>query len=70
MPIMAAGEAVIDLIDGEALCQLMFDLRLGIEVRERVVHDVRTIEQFSTGLIPVLDPSTVAGTVDPSPIPR
>ena len=40
------GAPAIDLIDGEALCQLMFDLRLGIEVKERIVHDVRVIDQF------------------------
>jgi len=26
--------------------QLLFDLRLGVEVRERIVHDVRVIDQF------------------------
>lgn len=40
------GAPAIDLIDGEALCQLLFDLRLGIEVKERVVHDVTVIERF------------------------
>lgn len=40
------GAPAIDLIDGEALCQLLFDLRLGVEVKERVVHDVRVIDQF------------------------
>jgi restriction system protein len=40
------GAPAIDLIDGEALCQLMFDLRLGIDVKERIVHDVRVIDQF------------------------
>lgn len=40
------GAPAIDLIDGEALCELLFDLRLGVEVKERVVHDVRVIDQF------------------------
>jgi restriction system protein len=40
------GAPAIDLIDGEALCQLLFDLRLGVEVKERIVHDVRVIDQF------------------------
>jgi restriction system protein len=40
------GAPAIDLIDGEALCQLLFDLRLGVEVKERIVHDVRVIHQF------------------------
>lgn len=40
------GAPAIDLIDGEALCQLLFDLRLGVTVRERVVHDVQVVDQF------------------------
>ena len=40
------GTPAINLIDGEALCQLLFDLRLGVEVKERIVHDVRVIDQF------------------------
>lgn len=40
------GAPAIDLIDGEALCQLLFDLRLGLEVRERIVHDVTIIDRF------------------------
>ena len=40
------GAPAIDLIDGEALCQLLFDLRLGVEVVERIVHDVTVIERF------------------------
>lgn len=40
------GAPSIDLIDGEALCQLLFDLRLGVEVKERIVHDVKLIDHF------------------------
>lgn len=40
------GAPAIDLIDGEALCQLLFDLRLGVAVTERVVHDVAIIDRF------------------------
>lgn len=40
------GAPAIDLIDGDALCQLLFDLRLGVEVTERVVHDVELVEAF------------------------
>ena len=40
------GAPAIDLLDGDSLCQLLFDLRLGVEVTERVVHDVRMVEEF------------------------
>lgn len=40
------GAPAIDLIDGEALCQLLFDLRLGVTVTERMVHDVAVVERF------------------------
>lgn len=40
------GAPAIDLIDGEALCQLLFDLRLGVAVTERIVHDVAIIDRF------------------------
>ena len=40
------GAPAIDLIDGEALCQLLFDLRLGVDVKERVVHDVTVVDRF------------------------
>lgn len=40
------GAPAIDLIDGEALCQLLFDLRLGVDVRERIVYDVTIVERF------------------------
>ena len=40
------GAPAIDLIDGEALCQLLFDLRLGLDVRERIAHDVTIVERF------------------------
>ncbi|WP_068862129.1 restriction endonuclease [Erythrobacter dokdonensis] len=40
------GAPAIDLIDGEALCQLLFDLRLGVDVKERIVHDVTIVDRF------------------------
>jgi len=40
------GAPAIDLIDGEALCQLLFDLRLGVEVKERIVQDVTVVDRF------------------------
>jgi len=40
------GAPAIDLIDGEALCQLLFDLRLGVEVKERIVRDVTIVDRF------------------------
>jgi hypothetical protein len=44
LALLFLGPVARDRFGGDALCQLMFDLRLGIEVRERVVQDVRTIE--------------------------
>lgn len=40
------GAPAIDLIDGEALCGLLKDLRLGVEVREVVVEEVKLDEAF------------------------
>ena len=40
------GAPAIDLIDGEALCQRLFDLRIGVEVKERTVYDVSVIDRF------------------------
>lgn len=34
------GAPAIDLIDGEALCALLKDLRIGVNVKERIVEDV------------------------------
>ena len=35
------GAPAIDLIDGEALCVLLKDLRLGVDVREKTVEDIK-----------------------------
>lgn len=40
------GAPAIDLIDGEALCGLMKDLRLGIQVREVRMEEVSLNEEF------------------------
>ena len=40
------GAPPIDLIDGMELCELLKNLRLGVEVRERVVEDVTVIDGF------------------------
>lgn len=40
------GAPPIDLIDGMELCELLKNLRLGVEVRERVVEDVIVIDGF------------------------
>lgn len=40
------GAPAIDLIDGEALCQLLKDKRLGVEVREVVREEVTVLPEF------------------------
>lgn len=40
------GAPAIDLIDGEALCLLLKDLRLGVRVETRTVEDVTLDEKF------------------------
>jgi restriction system protein len=40
------GAPAIDLIDGEALCLLLKDLRLGVRVEQRTVEDVSIDERF------------------------
>ncbi len=40
------GAPAIDLIDGEALCTLLKDLRLGVRVETRTVEDITIDEKF------------------------
>ncbi len=40
------GAPAIDLIDGEALCLLLKDLKLGVKVEQRMVEDVTVDERF------------------------
>lgn len=40
------GAPAIDLIDGEALCTLLKDLRLGVRVEIRTVEDITVDEKF------------------------
>lgn len=40
------GAPAIDLIDGEALCILLKDLKLGVEIKTRMVEDVTLDEKF------------------------
>ncbi len=40
------GAAPIELIDGTALCELLKEYRLGVDVKERVVEDVTVNEAF------------------------
>jgi restriction system protein len=40
------GAPVIDLIDGEALCELLKTHRLGVKVETRTVEDVVPDEKF------------------------
>lgn len=40
------GAPAIDLIDGEGLCQLLRDKRLGVSVRQVVKEEVQIIEEF------------------------
>lgn len=40
------GAPAIDLIDGEALCQLLKDKRLGVRVREVVREEVEVVSDF------------------------
>ena len=40
------GAPAIDLIDGEALCDQLKSLRLGVQVRERVVEDIAIDSDF------------------------
>ena len=40
------GAPAIDLIDGDALCQLLLDLRLGVQVREVVTQEVTVDPTF------------------------
>lgn len=40
------GAPAIDLIDGDALCQLLKDKRLGVRVREVVREDVTVVPEF------------------------
>jgi len=44
------GAPAIDLIDGYSLCQLLMDLRLGVEVREIVTKQIAVIPEFFDGL--------------------
>ncbi len=40
------GAPAIDLIDGEALCLLLKDLKLGVRIETRTVEDVTVDERF------------------------
>lgn len=40
------GAPPIDLIDGERLCELLKELRLGVRMTERVVEDVEIVDSF------------------------
>lgn len=40
------GAPPVDLIDGERLCELLKEHRLGVSVRERVVEDVEIASEF------------------------
>lgn len=40
------GAPAIDLIDGEGLCQLLRDKRLGVSVREVVKEEIKVIDEF------------------------
>ena len=44
------GAPAIDLIDGEALCSLLKDLRLGVEVRPVTTEQITVDEAFFAGL--------------------
>lgn len=44
------GAPAIDLIDGEALCSLLKDLRLGVEVRPITTEQITVDDAFFTGL--------------------
>lgn len=44
------GAPAIDLIDGAALCQLLLDLRLGVEVKEVVVQEISVSQGFFESL--------------------
>lgn len=44
------GAPAIDLIDGDALCQLLTDLRLGVQVREIVTHEILVDTAFYDNL--------------------
>ncbi|MDQ6847980.1 MAG: restriction endonuclease [Candidatus Dormibacteraeota bacterium] len=41
-----AGAPLIDLIDGEALCDLLKQYQLGIKTTERIVEDVQVLPDF------------------------
>jgi restriction system protein len=40
------GAPAIDLIDGEALCQLLKDKRLGVDVRQVVHEEIAIVPEF------------------------
>lgn len=44
------GAPAIDLIDGDALCQLLLDLKLGVQVREIITHEIVIDPAFYDGL--------------------
>lgn len=44
------GAPPIDLVDGQQLCRLLMDLRLGVQVTERTVQEVSLDEDFFAGL--------------------
>jgi len=44
------GAPAIDLIDGEALCDLMKDLSLGVRVREVRKEEVTIDDEFFVGV--------------------
>jgi restriction system protein len=44
------GATPIDLVDGPELVQKLRDLRIGVEVKERVVHDITVKKDFFSSL--------------------
>ena len=44
------GTPPIDLIDGDTLVQKLKELRLGVEVTERIVEDVRVLREYFTAV--------------------
>jgi restriction system protein len=40
------GAPPIDLIDGERLCELLKELRLGVRTTERIVEDIEIVDSF------------------------
>lgn len=60
------GAPAIDLVDGEALCGLLKDLKLGVKVR--LVEEVEVEPEFFKGILSRFSPSASSPIPPPQPV--